>query len=98
MFSDRNIVVLLLVLLIISCGTNLYIPTVDNVTAGATLDELAEGRKLYVEKCGSCHLLYNPNSYEREQWKIEVDEMQERTKIDDHKKELILKYLWNSPG
>jgi hypothetical protein len=88
---------LLLSIIVTGCASSLYIPDQSQVSADASLEELVEGRKLYIENCSSCHVLYAPGKYKREEWQEQVDEMQERSHINVEQKNLILKYLWNAP-
>ena len=90
-------VLLVFLLILTGCATSLYIPDQSVVTADASLEELNEGRKLYIENCSSCHILYAPGKYKREEWQVQADEMQERSHINLQQKNLILKYLWNAP-
>ena len=83
----------LLLLSFASCKTQLYVPTEANATADATLVQLKQGRRLYVDNCGSCHALHLPNEYPAEKWKSDIEEMKERAKISDSEAQLIYKYL-----
>ena len=83
---------------LISCKPALYIPTEAHVTTEVTLQQLTEGRSLYVNSCGSCHSLHLPSEFTKERWLQEINEMQERAKINDSEKQLILNYLWNAPS
>ena len=73
------------------------VAAVVHAAADATYEELAKGRELYVGKCGSCHRLYAPNTYDNQTWKENIDEMQERSEINAQQKELIYQYLINAP-
>ncbi len=80
--------------LIYRCGSALYVPTAeDQDRTGIMLDSLAEGRKLYVGHCGSCHNLYLPERYKAPEWEKNVAEMQEKGMITDSQKAKILSYL-----
>ncbi len=57
------------------------------------IDELTEGRRLYIKQCGSCHNLYTPQTFSEEKWTSEMVEMKEEAKISDGEAALILKYL-----
>jgi mono/diheme cytochrome c family protein len=57
------------------------------------LDSLSEGRKLYMDHCGSCHNLYLPHRFNATEWEKNVGEMQEKSKITDNEKARILSYL-----
>lgn len=84
-------------LVLAGCGITLYTPTELNVDkrTPATLAELHDGRKLYGRSCSGCHGLYAPERYDSTEWRKQMNEMQERSKISDHEKELIYKYLVN---
>lgn len=67
-----------------------------------TLNELSQGRTLYLSRCGSCHVLRRPTDLAPEQWQVEVDEMRTKNgvKLSDGEARAILRYLTiaASPG
>ena len=85
----------LLIVLFASCSPELYQPihSVNEVS----LEDLKEGRNLYVYNCASCHRLYSPNKFNTNEWKININKMQPKAKITDVEKQLIFDYLVNSP-
>lgn len=91
--SYRLLHIILLTCLIGGCGAALYTPTPSDVTEGTTLDRLHEGRALYVNKCGSCHMLKLPSEHSPTVWRENLDEMQTRARITDAEKELMFEYL-----
>jgi mono/diheme cytochrome c family protein len=62
-----------------------------------SIDELKQGRDLYVNNCASCHQLYLPNKYTAKDWHYWLDDMQPKAKITDAQKQLIYDYLVNAP-
>ena len=56
-------------------------------------DKLAEGKTLYTQKCGKCHVLHSPSEYGAMSWSNYLDEMQPKAHIDDAQKTLIYNYL-----
>jgi hypothetical protein len=72
---------------------SLYTPTASNVTANATLQELQQGRTLYISHCGSCHGLYNPESYSSMQWKSIMNSMGPKTSMSASDLLLVTKYV-----
>jgi hypothetical protein len=76
-----------------SCTSALYIPTATYETPNASLSELQVGRKSYIQKCGSCHTLYLPEKYTKQEWQLWVDKMTLKVSMDSLEKEQILKYL-----
>ena len=96
MHSDKiikTIAVVIVVSIIYACAPALYIPNQNNVAIGANLQDLQAGRKLYVNKCGSCHSLVLPEKHTQEQWPALVDKMEMMSKINTEEKKLILNYL-----
>ena len=75
---------------IYGCSRQLYMPAATDATKQ---EALLQGRKLYVNHCGSCHNLHLPKEYNADQWKKNIDEMQEKSKISDDEKQLIYQYL-----
>ena len=91
----KQITIVVISSLFISCASQLYIPT-ESINSVST-ENLKEGRKLYVNNCASCHQLYLPNQYDAQTWQHNLDEMQARAKITDNQKKLIYDYLLNAP-
>jgi cytochrome c5 len=60
---------------------------------GTTGAQLAEGRDLYVRKCGGCHTLYEPSHVVRVDWPATFDEMSDRAKMADPERERVRHYL-----
>jgi len=82
-----------LIVFMVSCSSALYMPTAGQQTESASLEQMLEGRKLYVKKCGSCHALILPEKHTKLQWEHYLNEMQQKAAIDNAEKEQILKYL-----
>ena len=87
-----------LLVAIFSCKPTLYTPTTSSVSSTATLENLIEGRELFIGNCGKCHKLYNPTKFTNEEWRKNVNEMQKRAHITDEQKELVYQYLISHPG
>ena len=83
---------------IIACQPALYIPTLaDSQRIGVACDTLIIGRNLYVKNCGSCHNLYKPDQYTKNEWTKSMVIMQKKTKCNDQETKLIIKYLITRP-
>lgn len=89
----KTIGISMLLVLLIACTSALYIPTKENVSPKADLEQLKEGRALYVNKCSSCHSLYLPEKYKKTQWRKWVDKMAPKAQISNAEKEKIYQYL-----
>ncbi len=76
--------------IIYGCSRQLYMPSSMDEAKQA---ELLQGRKLYVNHCSSCHNLHLPKEYNAEQWKLNIDEMQDKAKITDKENLLIFQFL-----
>jgi len=88
----------LVVFVLYSCNPKMYTPTASSVTGSVTLENLTEGRNLYVSKCGECHRLHKASQYSSSEWKHNVDKMQKKAHITDSQKELVYQYLIAAPG
>ncbi len=73
--------------------SSLYTPTTANVTANATLQELQQGRSLYINNCNSCHGLVSPDNYTPSEWKNILVMMAPRTSMSTSEIQLVTKYL-----
>jgi hypothetical protein len=73
--------------------SSLYTPTTTDVTSSATLEELQQGRTLYINNCGSCHGLYSPDDYSSTQWKSIMSSMGPKTAMSASDKVLVTKYV-----
>jgi hypothetical protein len=73
--------------------SSLYTPTSANVTANATLQELQQGRVLYINNCGQCHGLVSPDSYTTSQWKSILPTMTTKTNLSVTDVQLLTKYV-----
>lgn len=88
--------------LLAACGSSaIPQPTAADVQRGRanfpdlTLDELGQGRGLYVSRCGSCHALKRPAELSAARWQEEVAEMREKNgvKLTDAEAQAIVRYL-----
>jgi hypothetical protein len=60
---------------------------------GTTQQSLAEGRELYVRKCGGCHTLYEPARVVTGDWPDTFLEMSQRAKLFGDERERVRLYL-----
>lgn len=60
---------------------------------GTSQAELAEGRDLYVRKCGGCHALHRPADVVGGQWPANLDEMAVKAHLSAAQKTVIARYL-----
>ena len=101
MRSDTKIysgLIAIIVIAVYSCAPALYNPLPEHASAAVSFEQLVKGREIYVNSCGSCHTLYQPHRFTEEVWIKNVDEMQERSKINDAEKALLLAYLKQAPA
>ena len=89
-----------LTVLVAACSKNLttntdslYTPTSADVTTSATLADLQAGRELFINNCGRCHNLYNPDSYSASNWKTIVPGMASRAGLSTAEASQVTKYL-----
>lgn len=77
-----------------SVAKKLYIPTAANaLKADLSVQDLINGKVLYINKCNKCHGLKKPSKYSAVVWDGYINDMQERAKITDNEKALIYAYL-----
>ncbi len=92
--SPYHYITISLAFLFITCTPALYLPTEEVAeNSGVSLENLQQGRQIYVDHCGSCHMLYLPQRFTALEWEKSLNEMQEKVKISDREKKLVLDYL-----
>ena len=72
---------------------SLYTPSIADITANATLQELQQGRELYISYCNRCHGLYLPENYTPAQWKTTMISMGPKAGASSSDLLLITKYV-----
>jgi mono/diheme cytochrome c family protein len=72
---------------------DLYTPTVADTTATASLDELQQGRELYINNCNSCHYLHSPDDYSASYWKSIIPQMAPKTGMNADEVAKVTKYV-----
>jgi hypothetical protein len=93
------LLVLLVFLSVISCKKDsaktsaLYVPSNQDVTSKATLQELQQGRVLYIDNCAQCHSLYSPDDFGASQWPGIISNMASKTGMSSSEVTLVKKYL-----
>lgn len=92
-FNKARFFALIAISLVMGCTSALYQPKPEHFTSATAFQEISAGRKAYVTKCSGCHHLYLPAQYSESAWKHNLDEMQDRSKINDQEKALIMKYV-----
>jgi hypothetical protein len=60
---------------------------------GTTVQDLAHGRALYVDRCSGCHNLHLPSEHSPEEWKGYVAYMTADAKITPAEAAAIVRYL-----
>ncbi len=73
--------------------SSLYTPTSADITANATLQELQQGRTLYINNCGACHGLYSPDNFTPTQWVSYINIMAPNTSMSASEILLVTKYV-----
>lgn len=81
-------------LVMFACAHALYRPTQELAQkSGIPLERLEQGRQLYIDHCGSCHMLYLPSRFSVEKWRVEMEAMRSRVTLNDEESTQILVYL-----
>ena len=71
----------------------LYVPTQSDTSSNATLQELQQGRVLYIDHCAACHSLYSPDDYSASQWPQILSSMAPKAGLSSANTLLVKKYL-----
>ena len=88
--------------LLAACSTGLPHPTASDASRaaarwpGASVEDLSQGRELYVRSCAGCHALKSPTEVPPGQWAHEVQDMRQRhgVSLTDREADLMVRYLW----
>lgn len=98
-------IVFVLILTVIACKTKKVVKNevnTDNKTVKTDQVDIEEDttsvvvlspKEFYTKTCGNCHDLYAPGDYNAEQWKVNLNNMQERAMITDANKATLYTYL-----
>ncbi|MEW5799446.1 MAG: cytochrome c [Bacteroidota bacterium] len=83
--------------IVTSCASSLPIPRQEDLKQDRyntlALDELRDGRALYVAKCSGCHSLYMPAQYSSSGWDTILTAMSPKAKITNDEAVRIRTYL-----
>ncbi len=92
--NDKSLSIVILLIIIASCSPALYLPTEKHAEqSGIPLASLQQGRQIYVDHCGSCHMLFLPNQFTATKWKNEMEAMRLKITFSELEKKLMLDYL-----
>jgi len=81
------------------CAASLPCPSAATATRAqgrwpdATLDQLEEGRAVFVQRCSGCHALPLPDSRTEAQWKKVLDEMAAEAKLTADQRVLVERFV-----
>ena len=94
MRSKLTIAISVFCITLVSCATALYLPTNnDAIKNNVPLENLIQGRKLFINKCASCHNLYLPSQFTKQQWNPILMKMQKKAKLTDNQIKMISAYI-----
>jgi hypothetical protein len=83
-----------IVITLFSCGSSLYLPTQAEANkVGTTIDTLTLARKVYINNCGSCHRLYNPQDISTKDWEKVLPKMIKKAKLKKDYEALVSMYI-----
>jgi hypothetical protein len=97
MKNSKWLIPVVILALTLSCKKSstgsLYTPVSDDATPTASLEELQQGRTLYINNCGKCHDLYSPDDYSASQWRGIMPGMSQKTRMSTTEVTLVTKYV-----
>ena len=78
----------------LACAPALYLPTQEVAEkTGIPLENLKQGRQIYVDHCGSCHMLYLPQQFTAPEWRKSMKAMHAKVEFSGLEEKLMLDYL-----
>ncbi|WP_211357521.1 cytochrome c [Sphingobacterium allocomposti] len=72
---------------------SLPVESKEQILSQYSSEEIAEGKVLYTNHCGTCHDLKEPESRTAEQWNRIVKRMIPRAKLNDRDGQLVRAYV-----
>jgi hypothetical protein len=63
------------------------------LSPGSGVEQLAEGRQMYVMRCSGCHNLPLPDVHTADGWVDELDDMGKRASLSPEQSQAVLAYL-----
>lgn len=55
--------------------------------------EIAAARKIYAAKCAKCHRFYDPTNYAEPDWRVWMEKMNKKSKLNAEQSSLLNRYL-----
>ena len=81
------------------CAARIPLPRTTDAAAaqaswpGTSTADLERGRRVYVVRCGGCHLAHVPGERRPHDWPALVDKMAERAKLSTAERTDVVRYL-----
>lgn len=94
-------------ILIYSCGTTPKVtamqpdpvqvpPRIASPNEAPMSEDIAQGKIMYENKCASCHKLFAPTDFSKDDWQPILIRMQKKAKLEDHDMAKINNYIFAS--
>jgi len=61
----------------------------------STVDAFVEGQMLFVQNCGSCHVLHLPTTFSKENWEKILPVMIRKAKLGEPEGDVIHQYIFS---
>jgi cytochrome c5 len=95
---------ILTILLLNSCATKqtkpiLIIPKTESlinpevISSSVSEEDLKQGKTTFEGRCTSCHQLYEPKEFDKNEWKSITHRMQKKAHLDDLEIEKVYNYI-----
>lgn len=68
-------------------------PEQVGVVAAISPEYLAEGKTTFENNCARCHQLYDPQEFDKTEWKKITNRMQNKAHLDDAQIEKVYQYI-----
>jgi mono/diheme cytochrome c family protein len=75
--------------------TSAHVALAQRTEPSASLEDLQRGRTLYLRRCGTCHALRDPNAYDGDEWRAQIERMEKvhSVHLTTEEEADILRYL-----
>lgn len=94
-----KILSILIISILISCRTKPIIETKPEIIVKLEVDseisnsDLISGKSIFESHCSSCHQLYDPKEFDKNEWKSITKRMQKKAHLDNDEILKVYNYL-----
>jgi len=79
--------------LLVSCAPKVSTSAAPIALATSTADQIAQGKTIFENSCGSCHKLPDPAAYTSIEWVGIMNSMAPKAKLNDEQHQWVYDYI-----